>query len=189
MTMNFLRYVTEGADGKELVQERLPYQMQDLEPVISEQTTKYHYSVLGKGYVDRYNRGEGDANFNYSGAVLHNLFFRSLTPPRAANRPTGASSDLIDSVYGGFNQFRQEFEDQGVEHQGAGWVYLSADGKIGTLPNQSYRKSAKIVLPIDIWEHAYFLDYGPDRRKYLENIWRIVDWTIVNDRIATIGES
>jgi len=112
--------------------------------------------------------------------------FGNLTPPRAANKPTEAAGELINSVYGSFDSFKQAVEKEAMAIQGSGWVYMDTAGKLHTIPNHEYKKGMKIALLIDWWEHAWALDYQQDKAKYLNNIWRIIDWSVVNDRL--IGE-
>ena len=183
MTLHFIRYIKEERDRKELAQDPLKFEKDDLDPVMSEATIKYHYDGLAAKYSERYNAGEGDADFNYGGAVLHNIFFANLTPPRAANKPEGTSRALIDEKYGSFDKFKEAVEKAAMGIQGSGWIYMDVDGEIKTIPNHSYKKSMKIALLIDWWEHAWALDYQQDKSKYLNNIWRIIDWDVVDIRL------
>lgn len=184
MSYHFLKYVREGKDGREIYQDRLRYEKTELAPVISEDTMKYHHDGLAAKYFERYNAGEGDADFNYGGAILHNIYFGNLTPPRAGNRPDGASLALIEDQHGSFDKFKEAFEREFMAAQGSNWIYMSTDGKIHTIHNHQYKDSMKIALLVDAWEHAWALDYQQDKAKYLANIWRIIDWDVVNIRIG-----
>jgi superoxide dismutase, Fe-Mn family len=164
-----------------LVLKNLPYNRKDLDPVMSEETLDYHYGKLAKGYVDRYNSGEGDAEFNEAGAYLHNIFFPQLQEPKSANKPTGASADLINRKYGNFMDFKKQLEEEAMKIQGSGWIYMSRSGEIKTIKNHVIKKD--IALLIDWWEHAWALDYQSDKKKYLNNIWRCINWEYVNRRI------
>ena len=84
---------------------KLPYKMTELAPVLSEDNIKYHYNVLTKGYVNRYNAGEGDPDFNYGGAKLHNLFWSQLKAPAGANAPVGNIKEMIDDKYDNIKGF------------------------------------------------------------------------------------
>lgn len=159
----------------------LPYALNDLEPVMSRNTVKYHYDVLSKGYVDRFNNGEGDPTFNRAGALLHNLFWAQLSKPVVNNQPKGTSLELIEKMHGGWIEFRDSFIDASIKFQGSGWIYMSRDGSIKELVNQSWKSD--VILPIDIWEHSYFLDYPADKKTYMRNIWRIINWNVINDRL------
>jgi Fe-Mn family superoxide dismutase len=183
MTMHFIKYLKEDADGRELVQSKLKFDKTDLEPVMSKETLDYHFDGLAAKYFERYNKGEGDSKFNYGGATLHNLFFAGLTPARAANKPAGDSAELIDAVYGSFDKFKEAFEKEFMAAQGSNWIYMDPGGKLHTIHNHEYTKGMSIALLIDAWEHAWALDYQQNKAKYLENIWRIIDWSIVNDRL------
>lgn len=184
MALHFIKSLTESADRREIYQEKLTFGKGDLEPVMSENTIKYHYDGLAAKYSERYNKGEGDPDFNYGGAILHNIWFANLTPPRAANKPEGLSKSLIDSKYGDFDKFKAAVEKIAMAIQGSGWVYMDTDGDIKTIPNHEYKKTMKIALLIDWWEHAWALDYQQDKAKYLANIWRIIDWEVVNIRLG-----
>jgi len=184
MTFQFIKYLKEERDDRELTQSQLSYKKDELSPVMSESTIKYHYDGLASKYFERYNKGEGDLSFNYGGAVLHNLFFANLTPPRAANKPTGTVGELINSKYNNFEKFKEAFEKEFMSAQGSNWIYMDTDGKLHTIHNHEYKKSMKIALLVDAWEHAWALDYQQDKAKYLQNIWRIIDWDVVNDRLT-----
>jgi Fe-Mn family superoxide dismutase len=183
MTLHFIKSLTESKDNRELQQEKLQFNRTELEPVMSEATLKYHYDGLAAKYSERYNKGEGDADFNYGGAVLHNIFFSNLAPPRAANKPEGISKTLIDSKYDSFDKFKQAFEKEFMAAQGSNWIYMDTSGALHTIHNHEYKKTMKIALLIDAWEHAWALDYQQDKAKYLNNIWRIINWDTVNIRL------
>ena len=97
---------------------------------MSKKTIDYHYGKLAKGYVDKFNSGEGDAKFNKAGAFLHNIFFPQLQAPKAGNKPSGASLDLINDKYSTFDKFKEEFTNTAMGIQGAGWIYMSKTGAI-----------------------------------------------------------
>ena len=160
---------------------KLPYARSDLDPVLSKENIDNHYGKLAKGYVDRYNAGEGDKSFNAAGAYLHNLFFPQLQAPRSNNNPTGSISDLIDRKFGSFDKFKEEFSEKAMKLQGSHWIYLSKSGSIKTIPN--HQKRTDIALLIDWWEHSWVIDYGADKAKYLKNMWRIINWDVVNHRL------
>jgi superoxide dismutase, Fe-Mn family len=183
MPLHFIKSLTESTDRRELYQEKLKFQKGDLAPVMSENTIKYHYDGLAAKYSERYNKGEGDADFNYGGTTLHNIFFANLTPPRAANKPEGISKSIIEEKYISFDKFKEAIEKAAMSIQGSGWIYMDTSGDIKIIPNHEYKKSMKIALLIDWWEHAWALDYQQDKAKYLSNIWRIIDWDVVNIRL------
>ena len=170
-----------------LVLEKLPYAKDELDPIMSADTLKYHRDNLAAGYVKRYNKGEGDAKFNEAGAFLHNIFFPQLKPPGGRNLPHGKCLEVISNKYDSFNNFKEEFKKVAMSIQGSGWVYMDASGNIKTIVNHQIKQN--IVLLVDWWEHAWALDYKQDKGKYLDNIWKIIDWSVVNDRLNTKKES
>lgn len=159
----------------------LPYGEKDLQPVMSADSIQYHYEHLARGYAKRYNAGEGNANFNRAGSFLHNKFFPQLRPPKGANRPRGAVAELIDEKFGSYEDFKEAFKEAAMKIQGSGWVYLSTAGDIKTIPNHQVRTD--ICVLVDWWEHAWALDYQSDKEKYLDNIWKIIDWEVCNERL------
>ena len=159
----------------------LPYGMKDLDPVMSKETLDYHFEHLAKGYAKRYNSGEGNADFNRAGSFLHNKFFPQLRAPKVGNKPKGASAELINDKFKTFEDFQAAVKEAAMKIQGSGWVYLSTGGDIKTIANHAVRTD--IALLIDWWEHAWALDYQSDKEKYLDNIWRIIDWAVVNERL------
>jgi superoxide dismutase, Fe-Mn family len=171
------------SEREQLKQESLAHSRDDFAPVLSKQTLDYHYGKLARGYVDRYNKQEGNDAFNYGGAVLHNLYFPQLRPPRSSNGPTDAALEIINDKWQSFDKFREEFSLEFMKAQGSNWIYMDSKGNIKVIHNHEYNKSMDIVLIFDGWEHSWALDYEHDKQKYLDNFWRIVDWTVVNDRL------
>ena len=159
----------------------LPYGEKDLEPVMSRATIDYHYEHLAKGYAKRYNAGEGNADFNRAGSFLHNKFFPQLRAPKAANRPKGAVLTLIEENFKTWEDFKQQFAEAAMKIQGSGWVYLSTGGEIKTIANHAVRTD--ICMIIDWWEHAWALDYQSDKEAYLNNMWKIINWDVCNERL------
>lgn len=159
----------------------LPYSEKALEPVMSRTTIEYHYEHLAKGYAKRYNAGEGNANFNRAGSFLHNKFFPQLQAPKGANRPKGAVLELIEANFKTYEDFKIAFKEVAMAIQGSGWCYLSTSGQIKTIANHAVRTD--ICILVDWWEHSWALDYQADKEKYLDNIWKIINWTVCNERL------
>lgn len=166
---------------QELVLDTLNYDLGDLDPVLSQENLSFHYNKLARNYVKRYNAGEGDSDFNEAGAYLHNIWFAQFQAPKSSNRPTDTSLKLIESRYDSWDNFKREFESVAMGIQGSGWVYMNRNGDIKTIKNHQIRRD--IALLVDWWEHAWYTDYGPEKAKYLNNIWRIIDWSVVNSRL------
>lgn len=180
---NFIKWaLNEGKTPKTLVQLPLPYKRDALDPSISEDTIDYHFGKLAKSYVTRFNNGEGDADFNEAGAFLHNILFAQYQAPSSSNTPDGSVGEFINKHFGTFDKFKEAFSKEAMGIQGSGWVYLARDGKIKTIVNHEIKQD--IVLLVDWWEHAWALDYQSDKKKYLENQWKIVNWNVIS---ATVG--
>ena len=181
---NFIKHITlnEGHTPKTLEQAILPYKKDELEPAISEDTMRYHYGKLYKGYVDRFNNGEGDADFNEAGAFLHHILFTQYQAPASSNQPTNIAENFINKYFKSFDNFKSTFEKEAMKIQGSGWVYLSSDGTIKTIKNHQIKMD--IVLLIDWWEHSFQFDYGSDKKSYLNNQWKIMNWNVISSRIG-----
>jgi len=180
---NFIKHITlnEGKTPKTLKQTKLPYSRDDLEPSISEDTINYHYGKLYKAYVDRFNNGEGDADFNEAGAFLHDLLFTQYQKPADSDGVSGSASEFITKHFKSFDKFKDAFEKEAMKVQGSGWVYLARDGKIKTIKNHEIKMD--IVLLIDWWEHAMY-DYKWDKKSYLRNQWKIINWNVISSRVG-----
>lgn len=159
----------------------LPYGLKDLEPVISRATLEYHYEHLAKNYAHRYNSDQGDREFNRAGSYLHNKLFVQFRTPKVRNRPKGASAELIENTFKTFEDFQSAFKETAMKLQGSGWIYLSTTGEIKTIKNHSVRTDIALIL--DMWEHAFALDWKWDKEGYIDGFWKIIDWNVVNERL------
>ncbi len=187
----------------------LPYAQDALEPVISRETIEFHHGKHLQTYVDNLNKlivgtefesmpleeivakSQG-AIFNNAGQILnHNLYFTQFFPVAADNHmPNGAILDAINRDFGSFDAFKAEFEQKGVSLFGSGWVWLAAD-KDGKLiitqePNAGnpVTKNMKPLLTMDVWEHAYYIDYRNRRAAHLQALWQIINWDEINRRYS-----
>ncbi|MBZ3935407.1 superoxide dismutase [Methanimicrococcus blatticola] len=178
---------------------KLPYEQDALEPVITRSTIGFHYGKHLKTYVDKTNelikgtefenlsledivkKAEGPL-FNNAGQVLnHNLYFMQFVS-QGSGKPIGKLAKAIDDTFGSFENFTKEFEAAGIGLFGSGWVFLAKDknGKLSIVKGQNAEnpitKGMETVLVIDVWEHAYYLDYQNRRADYLKLVWNIIDW-------------
>jgi Fe-Mn family superoxide dismutase len=181
---NFIKTIVEGREIKKLEQVSLSYGRDSLGRSLSKQAIDYHYGKLYKGYVDRFNSGEGDPDFNEAGAFLHSIYFPQLRPPRGSNTPNGLILEFINQHFKSFDKFKEEFKKVAMKIQGSGWVYLARDGKIKTIVTHEIKQD--ILVLIDWWEHAWALDYQADKEKYLDNQWKIIDWDRINIKMEGI---
>jgi Fe-Mn family superoxide dismutase len=158
----------------------LNFEPKDVSPVLGSDTLELHYNKLAKGYATRYNNGEGDKEFNYAGAFLHNTLFPQFREVRNNNKPNGPMKGFIDRHFKGWDNFKDQFEIEAMKLQGSNWVYLAYNGSIKTIKNHEVRDD--ILLLVDWWEHAFLLDYGSDKKKYLNEQWKIINWNVINTR-------
>ena len=188
----------------------LPYAPNALEPVISRETIEYHYGKHLQTYVDNLNKlvagtefeampleeivakSQG-AIFNNAGQILnHNLYFTQFKP--YAIEQSAIINDQLPIIkaiirdFGSLETFMAEFEQKGVTLFGSGWVWLSAD-KDGQLvitqePNAGnpLTKGLKPLLTMDVWEHAYYIDYRNRRAAHLHDLWQLINWQEINRR-------
>ena len=186
----------------------LPYSKDALAPVISQETIDYHYGKHLQTYVNNLNAlvsgtpFEGKtveeivatvpdgAIFNNAGQVLkHTLYFLQFTPQPEKNQPEGKLAEAIERDFGNFENFKDEMTKAATSLFGSGWAWLAMDKKgklvIVKEPNGSnpLRQGLKPLLGFDVWEHAYYLDYQNRRTDHLANLWKIIDWEVVENRM------
>lgn len=156
----------------------IPY---GLAPITSKATLDTHYNKLYKGYVDKYNQGV-NVSRNKAGAYLHEKWFEQFRPRRLVNRPSGAILDRVNRHYGSMKDFRDALIDECEKVYGSGWVYVNRNMKIKQIRNHRIPMDGIVVL-IDMWEHAWARDYPGNRKAYVQNLWKIFDWTVINARL------
>jgi Fe-Mn family superoxide dismutase len=187
---------------------KLPYAANALEPVISEQTINFHYekhllnyvntlSTLVKGTefenksVEEIVAGAPDGPiFNNAGQTLnHAIYFGQFKSPVKNNAPEGKIADAINAAFGSFDEFKAQFAQAAATLFGSGWAWLSQD-KDGRLvitkePNAGnpLRHGNNPLFGLDVWEHAYYLDYQNRRADHIAATWDIVDWKAVESRL------
>lgn len=187
---------------------KLPYPANGLEPVISAETIDYHFGKhlqtyvtnlanLTKGTVyegkeveDIVATAPDGGIFNNAGQVLnHTLYFLQFTTPGQGKAPQGKLAELIARDFGSLDAFKQQFEDAAVTLFGSGWAWLSLDPeghlkitKEGNAGNP-WRQGCRPLLCIDVWEHAYYVDYRNRRAEHVKKLWDIIDWEVVSSRL------
>jgi len=188
----------------------LPYEYRDLVPIISEEQLRIHHTKHHQGYVNGANalyekldksRKEGsdldqkavakELSFHIGGFILHALYWENLAPAGrgGGGAPVGELAKQIERDFGSFERFKKEFFAAANSVEGSGWGVLSYCKETGRLlvmqiekHNMNVFPSFPILMAVDVWEHAYYIDYKNDRAKYLENIWNIVNWKTIGSR-------
>jgi Fe-Mn family superoxide dismutase len=188
----------------------LPFEYRDLEPHISEKQLRIHHDKHHQGYVNGANailqkldkaRKEGAdldikstlkaLSFNIGGHILHSLFWPNLAPAgKGGGKPGGALGDAIEEEFGSFERFKKEFSQAAVSVEGSGWAALSFCRQTNRpilmqieKHNTNVYPMFKILMVLDVWEHAYYLDYKNERAKFVDAFWSIVNWDKVNKRL------
>lgn len=172
------RHILLLEKAEKMILSKLSYDKSALAPVMSKKTIDYHYDILTKNYFKKANK-DGDP-FQVAGAFLHDLFWQNLSSP-SSDAPRGALKFFIDDHFISYIKFKKEFEETANTIQGNGWCVLTKSGKIVQIPN--HKKRNDIILILDVWEHAYYLDYQTDKKAYVKNFWKIVDWDKVSQRL------
>jgi Fe-Mn family superoxide dismutase len=189
----------------------LPYAKDALAPHISEETLEYHYGKHHQTYVTNLNNAvEGtehaDASleeiiaaaevhtplFNNSAQVWNHTFYWSCLSPSGGGAPGGEVGDAISSAFGSYDAFKEELTQAALTQFGSGWAWLAHDGsglKIMKTLNADLpmKHDAKALLTIDVWEHAYYIDYRNARPKYVETLLdKLVNWDFVAANLAAV---
>ena len=186
----------------------LGYQLGDLAPMMSQETLSFHYGKHFRTYVDNLNQLVDGSHYeglsledivrkapegtlaNNAGQVLnHKLFFEQFLPTHHAKQPTGEFLFLIEQSFESLEKMIEQLDKAAATFFGSGWTFLAMNEegelKILSLPNgdNPLRYNLKPLLAIDVWEHAYYLDYQNRRKDYLKNFWLLVNWHVVSTRI------
>ena len=191
----------------------LPYAYDALEPHIDEATMKVHHDKHHQAYVDKANAAlegtewadkpveevianlsslpadkQGPVRNNAGGHYNHSLFWEMLSPD-GGGAPSGDLAAAIDSAFGSFDDFKEQFKAGGIGQFGSGWVWLVKDGDgvaiVSTANQDSPLTDGKTpLLGADVWEHAYYLKYQNRRPDYIAAFWNVVNWDEVSRRFA-----
>ncbi len=190
----------------------LPWAKDALAPTISAETIDYHYGKHHKTYVDNlnkfapgtkyenmsleevikasYNQPSEKKFFNNAAQVWNHTFFWHCLAPNAGGNPTGAIAAAIDKSFGSFDDFKKKFTEASIGQFGSGWGWLvkNADGSLAieTTANADtpFAAGKTCVLTVDVWEHAYYIDYRNARAKFVEEWWKLVNWDFANKNLG-----
>jgi len=190
---------------------KLPFEKNSLAPHISEKTLEFHYGKHHNAYVEKTNKliegtelaGESLENiikktakdaskggiFNNAAQVWNHSFYWQCMKPKGGGRPSGEAAKKIDKDFGSYEKFVEQFKNAGATQFGSGWAWLVLkDGRLEIMktPNADtpLAHGLKAVLTVDVWEHAYYLDYQNRRPDYLTAfVEHLINWDFVNSQI------
>ena len=197
-------------EAKFYVLPKLPYDYKDLAPYMSEEQLRIHHSKHHQAYVNGANailqkldkaRKEGteldikstlkELSWNIGGHLLHSLFWGNLAPAgKGGGKPGGVLGDAIEREFGSFERFKKEFTQAAVSVEGSGWAALTFCRQTNRPIIMQIEKHNTNVYPmfgilmvLDVFEHAYYIDYKNERAKFVDAFWNIVNWDEVNKRL------
>ena len=185
----------------------LPFAKDALAPVISAETIDFHYGKHHQAYVTNLNnlipgtefehlpleeivKKSSGGIFNNAAQVWNHTFYWNCLSPNGGGAPTGALADAINAKFGSFEEFKKQFNQSAATNFGSGWTWLvkNADGSIEIFNTSNagtpITSGKQALLTIDVWEHAYYIDYRNARPSYLEKIWDKVNWPFVAANFA-----
>jgi Fe-Mn family superoxide dismutase len=185
----------------------LPYAMDALAPTLSQETLEYHYGQHHQAYVTNLNNlipgtefesmgleeivmKSSGGIFNNAAQVWNHTFYWNCLSPNGGGAPSGALAAAIDAKFGSFEEFKKQFNQAGATNFGSGWTWLvkNADGSLEIFNTSNagtpMTSGKQALLTLDVWEHAYYIDYRNLRPKYLETMWHIVNWDFVAANFA-----
>ena len=189
---------------------KLPYDYADLQPYMSKEQLTIHHDKHHQAYVNGANailqkldkaRKESadldmkstlkELSFNIGGNLLHSLFWNNLAPPKkAGGKPGGVLGKEIEKEFGSFERFKKEFSQAATSVEGSGWAALTFCRQTRRpiimqieKHNTNVYPGFRILMVLDVFEHAYYIDYKNDRAKFVEAFWSIVNWDKSNKRL------
>ncbi len=185
----------------------LPYAKDALAPHISAETLEYHYGKHHQTYVTNLNnlvpgtefeglsleeivKKSSGGIFNNAAQVWNHTFYWHSLSPNGGGAPSGALADAIDKAFGSFEKFKEELTKTAVTTFGSGWAWLvkNADGSLALVSTSNagcpLTSGQTPILTVDVWEHAYYIDYRNLRPKYLEAFWALVNWEFASANFA-----
>lgn len=186
----------------------LPFEKTALEPHISAETLEFHYEKHHATYVAKLNgliegtaladstleeiiKNSDGPLFNNAAQIWNHTFYWHCLAPNAGGEPTGAIAAAIDESFGSFSDFKAAWNDKAVNNFGSSWTWLvkQADGSLAIVNTSNAATpltdaSVTTLLTVDLWEHAYYIDYRNVRPNYLNGFWALVNWDFVNQNFA-----
>ncbi|MBI3110510.1 MAG: superoxide dismutase [Ignavibacteriales bacterium] len=194
----------------------LPYSLDALEPHIDARTMEIHHGRHHKAYVDNLNKAVAGTEWekksideivrsldklpetirmavrNNGGGHLNHSLFWQMMKKNGGGLPKGDLAKAIDTNFGSFDRFKEQFSDAAMKRFGSGWAWLVADGRklvVESTANQdSPLSNGRLpLLGVDVWEHAYYLKYQNRRADYVAAFFNVIDWDFVMERHKNVG--
>ena len=186
----------------------LPYAKDALEPHISAETLDFHHGKHHNTYVVKLNgllpgsefegkkleeiimSAPAGGVFNNAAQIWNHTFYWHSLSPNGGGEPTGAIADAINAKWGSFDAFKEAFNDKAVNNFGSSWTWLvkNADGSLDIVNTSNagcpMTDGQTAILTVDLWEHAYYIDYRNVRPDYLNGFWSLVNWEFANANLA-----
>ena len=186
----------------------LPYAKTALAPTISEETLDFHYGKHHQTYVDKLNglvpgteyegksleeiiKSSSGGVFNNAAQIWNHTFYWNSLSPNGGGEPTGAVADAINAAFGSFADFKAKFNEMAVNNFGSSWTWLvkKADGSLDIVNTSNAgtpitEDGVTPLITVDLWEHAYYIDFRNARPKYLEGFWNLVNSEFANENFA-----
>ncbi len=185
----------------------LPYAKDALQPHISSETLEFHHGKHHNTYVTKLNgliegtefegkslediiKSSSGGVFNNAAQVWNHTFYWNSLSPNGGGEPTGAIAEAINASFGSFADFQAKLNDMAVNNFGSGWTWLvkKADGSLDIVNTSNagtpITEGLTPVLTVDVWEHAYYIDYRNVRPDYLKAFWALVNWDFANENFA-----
>lgn len=184
----------------------LPFGKNELEPYISAETLDYHHGKHHQAYVTNLNNlisGTDHENstleeivknsegglFNNAAQVWNHTFYWNSLSPNGGGEPNGDIAGAIVESFGSYDEFKEQFSKSAITNFGSGWTWLVKEGDKLAILNTDDADSAlahgkEALLTIDVWEHAYYIDYRNARPKYVEAYWNLVNWNFANRNLV-----
>ena len=185
----------------------LPWPKDALEPHISANTLDFHYGKHHNAYVTKLNAGIKGTEFenaslediiakatgglfNNAAQTWNHTFYWNSLSPKGGGEASGPVADAIAKKWGSFDKFKEEFSNSAATNFGSGWTWLvkTSSGDLDIVNTDDagcpLRDGLKPLLTLDVWEHAYYLDYQNARPKYIEAFWSLANWDFANENFA-----
>lgn len=186
----------------------LPYEKDALVPHISAETLEFHYGKHHQTYVTKLNglipgtefenksleeivKSSSGGVFNNAAQIWNHTFYWSCLSPSGGGEPTGALADAITAAFGSYEAFKEQFTASAINNFGSSWTWLvkKADGSVAIVNTSNAAtpltdEGVTPLMTVDLWEHAYYIDYRNARPNYMSAFWALVNWDFASQNFA-----